>query len=187
MRVFGKLKYKNEFINCSLIISNGKIYELDITDTGSFDFISNLKEHSDDYVLEKIIDTKNSPANSNYFLKYFGGYKKPSLIYLKLNWFEKYKLDFAMKQTLIQSKDIKIEILKYFILAILGFLGGKIVYEPKNIEYKTPAKIPKSVPIAGPKNSLEPKNFKAENKKDTIIINNLKNASHLKGGETKPK
>ncbi|TRX15889.1 hypothetical protein [Flavobacterium franklandianum] len=185
MRVFGKLKYKNEIINCSLIISNGKIYELDITDTGSFDFISNIKEHSEDYVLEKIIDTKNSPANSNYFLKYFGGYKKPSLIYLKLNWFEKCKLDFAMKQTLVQSKDIKIELVKYSLTIVISFVSG-IIYEKSHSEIATPATTPKNEPITGTKSSLDTKILKIDNKKDTIIINNLKNTSHLKGGETKP-
>lgn len=187
MYLTGKLKYKNIFLDCSLLISNGKLYELNIDDSDTyFDLILGTKEHSSDYVLEKIIDVKNTPFNSNYLLKWFAGGKVPSLIYLKLNLFEKYKLDFAMKQTLIQSRDIKIEILKYCIIAILGFLGGKIVYQPKSIENKTPATIPKKIPIAGPKTSLEPKNLKTDNKKDTIIINNLKNASHLKGGKTKP-
>ncbi|MBC5839689.1 hypothetical protein [Flavobacterium muglaense] len=186
MQLKGKLKHHNIFINCSVLISNGKIYEIDIDKVGAYDLILSIKDFSSDYVLEKNIDIKNNPFNSNYILKWFGGEKFPSLIYLKLNWIEKCKLDFAMNETLIQSKDIKIEILKYFILAFLGFLGGKFIYDKKTIENKTPITTPKNEPTIGTKKSLETKILKMDNKKDTIIVNNLKNASHFKGEETKP-
>lgn len=186
MYLTGKLKHKNIFIDCSLLISNGKLYELNIDDSDTyFDLILGTKEHSSDYVLEKIIDVKNTPFNSNYLLKWFAGGKVPSLIYLKLNLFEKYKLDFAMKQILIQSRDIKIEILKYFLTFLLSFIVG-VFYERNQIEKATPEATPTNEPKAEIKKSLDPKILKTETKKDTIIINNLKNASHLKGGETKP-
>ena len=186
MYLTGKLKHENIFIDCNLLISNGKLYELNIDDTNTcLDLILGTKEHSSDYVLEKIIDIKNTPYFSNYIIKYFGGSETPSLIYLKLNLFEKYKLDFAMKQTLIQSRDIKIEILKYLLMFLLSFIGG-VFYERNQIEKAIPEATPTNVPKAEIKKSLDPKILKTETKKDTIIINNLKNASHLKGGKTKP-
>ena len=186
MNISGRLKYNSEHIKCHLTISNGKIYEITIDEIGTYDLILTTKEHSSDYVLEKIINIKNSKFNSNYLLKYFGGELKPSLIYLKLNWFDKRKLDFAMKQTLIQSKDIKIELLKYFLTFSLSFTGG-IFYERNQIEKATPETTPKNEPKAEIKKDLDTKILKIETKKDTIIVKNIKNASNLNGAETKPK
>ena len=88
---------------------------------------------------------------------------------VKLNYFEKIKLKWMLNKYLIQSKEIKIEILKYFITAILSFIGG-IIYERIQIENKTPKIIPINEPKAGIKNSFDTKIIKTDLKKDTIIV-----------------
>lgn len=186
MNISGKYLHKKELLDCCLTIKNGKIYTIDIDNDILFNLFLSSKNHSSDFELIDNIETENDTYNSNYILKYFGGFEKPQLIYLNLNLIQVILLKYAMRKWLIQSKDIKIEILKYCIIAVLGFLGGKIVYQQNNIGNTIPATIPKNIPTAGAKTSLEHKNLKTDNKKDTIIINNLKNASHLKGGETKP-
>lgn len=66
----------------------------------------------------------------------------------------------AFKKYLIQSNDIKIDILKYLLTASFSFIVG-IVYERNQIERTTPINEPK----AEIKKSLDTKILKIENKK----------------------
>ncbi|MDI5899202.1 hypothetical protein [Flavobacterium yafengii] len=168
MNIKGKLIYDTEYINCDLTITNGKIYDLNIDDIDSYDLFLSNKDHSSDYEIVKIIDTENSPYNSNYVLKYFGGSKKPSLVYLKLNWLEIIRLKFAMRKMLIQSNEIKIELLKYLTTAILSFIGG-VIYQQKQVEHKTVSQKNKSTEKILFQKPKEHKYLKTPNKKDTII------------------
>jgi hypothetical protein len=166
MKIFGKYLYKNEFLDCSLIIKNGKIYTFEVDKDISLNVFLSNKIHSSDYELEENIDSKNAPYNSNYILKYFGGSEKPSLIYLKLNWLKAICLKYAMRKWLIQSDDMKKDILKYIIGGILGYFGAFIIQEVK--EYN---KAPVNPPKTEIQKSFEHKNLKTATLKDTLIIN----------------
>jgi hypothetical protein len=183
MNVSGKYLNSNEFLDCNLIIKNGKIYTIDIENDISLNFFLSNKNHGSDYELIENIDSKNSPYNSNYILKYFGGSEKPSLIYLKLNWLEIILLKYAMRIWLIQSDDIRRDFLKYIIGGICGIIIT-IGTQEVNQRYKAEPEIP---PKAGSQKSLEPKNLNTETKNDKIIINSIKNTSDLNGAEAKPK
>ena len=160
-------EYKTHIGN--MTIKNSEIVKFEKTENS----------HIIEYFSDNIFPIKRSEFEIQFLDKYddafimFNAYiniKESLRVGVKLSYFEKIKLKWMLNKYLIQSKEIKIELLKYFMFACFGFLGGKIVYEPKNIENKAPAKIPKDVPIAGTKNSLEPKNLKTDNKKDTIIV-----------------
>lgn len=183
MNISGKyLNKKNDFLDCKLTIKKGKIYTLDVDDNVFLNIFLSNKNQSSDFELVEKIDTKDSPYYSNNILKYYGGSEIPTLIYLKLNWLEIISLKYAMRKWLIQSDDMKKDILKYIIGGFLGYIGALMIQEVK--EYK---RAPVNPPKAEIKKSLDHKYLKTETKKDTIIIKNIKNASDLKGAETKPK
>ena len=50
-------------------------------------------------------------------------------MFLDINYFEYLKLQWQLKYFLIQSKDIKIEVLKYIIISILAFIGGLFYFK----------------------------------------------------------
>lgn len=84
---------------------------------------------------------------SNMFCKYF---IKKSInrevfkMFLDINYFEYLKLQWQLKYFLIQSKDIKIEVLKYIIISILAFIGGLFYFKndvSKNINNDSVEKI----------------------------------------------
>lgn len=166
MKIFGKYLYKNEFLDCSLIIKNGKIYTFDIDKDNNVNVFLSNKNHSSDYELEENIDFKNAPYFSNYIIKYFGGSEIPSLIYLKLNWLEIVRLKYSMRKWLIQSDDMKKDFLKYIVGGIFGVCFTLITQEV-NHKYKAEPEMP---PKAESQKSVEHKNLKTETKKDTIII-----------------
>lgn len=76
---------------------------------------------------------------SNMFCKYFikkSINKEVFKIFLDINYFDFLKLQWQLKYFLIQSKDIKIEVLKYIIISILAFVGGLFYFkndDSKNI------------------------------------------------------
>jgi len=182
MNISGKYLYNKEFLNCDVTIINGKIYRVDIENNINIDLFLSNRNHSSDYELENYIDPKSSPYNSNYVLKVFGGSEKPSLVLLKLNWFEAVHLKYAMRKWLFQSDDMKKDVLKYVVGGVLGYIGALLVQEIK--EYSIPPS--KSSKIENQK-TLEQKRLKKQNKKDSIVLNNFKNTPDLKGAEAKPK
>lgn len=88
---------------------------------------------------------------------------------VKLSYIEKIKLKWMLKKYLIQSKEIKIELLKYLIIAALSFIGG-IIYQRKNLENNTPNIPSKDLPKPIVNNSLGNKSLKNSIKKDTITL-----------------
>lgn len=136
MKVKGKYSHENKHSDCEFIIENGKIQMFNCQNDETIYLNISDRKHSTDYELEKLYDVKNSPINYNYVLKYFGGSQKPFLIYLKLNYYEIIRLKFAMRKMLIQSNEIKVEILKYFITALLSFILGVLYQQYQNENQK---------------------------------------------------
>lgn len=143
MKIFGKYLNKNEFLDCNFIIKNGKIYTFEVDNNINLNVFLSNKNHNTDYELEENIYSKSD--EHNYILKYFGGSEKPSLIYLKLNWFKLVCLKYAMRKWLIQSDEIKKDIIKYVIGAILGSIITLISQEVSHVTKREPQEAPKSV------------------------------------------
>lgn len=124
MKISGKYNRNNEFVDCYFIIKYGKIQEMYFNENEKLfftefdsDFISNFK-------IEKHYDTKNSPYNSNYIIKIHSGKNFPHVVYFKFNAFQVFKLKWNSKKYLIQTDDMKRDILKYLIGGIIGFAFG---------------------------------------------------------------
>lgn len=88
---------------------------------------------------------------------------------VKLNYFQEVKLKLMLKKYLIQSKEIKIELLKYLLITIISFIGGAF-YERHNSTIKIPKTTPNIEPNAVDSNSLQKIRSKKPFKKDSIIV-----------------
>ena len=114
-----------EYSDCNLVIKYGKIQELDVEKANALQEILFSEIKKSDFTIEKHYDVKKSPYHSNYIIKY--GYGDPFLIYLKLDWWKIILLYYHSKKLLIQSDDMKKDMLKYLIGGFFGFLSTMIL------------------------------------------------------------
>ena len=116
----------NEFIQFNLYFKNGKIYEIESENFKNILAFENNSELADNIEIHK---THKRSINNN-FCKYF--IKKSidnevHLTYLKISYIQYLKLQWQLKKFMIQSKELKLDILKYLITGILGYLIGKYI------------------------------------------------------------
>ena len=130
------IEYKSKnLIECNLLFKNGKIQEIEM------DFFSGIKPFENNSELADNIEIlKTYKQNeSNMFCKYF---IKKSVnnevlkMFLHINYIQYIKLQWQLKYFLIQSKDIKIELLKYVIFGIIGYLIAN--FQSKNPPNQSP-------------------------------------------------
>jgi len=109
----------SEFSDCILVIKYGKIQEITIEDAGPLQLWILQESNNKDFTIEKHYDTKKSPYNSNYIVNY-----SSYAIYLKLSMKDIIRLYYHSKKLLIQSDDMKKDMLKYIAGGIIGFVGS---------------------------------------------------------------
>ncbi|MDD2674880.1 MAG: hypothetical protein PHF81_08360 [Flavobacterium sp.] len=183
MNVKGKIQLSFlEYTDVELNVKYGKINEINIPDVSPLVLSSLGIKQSSDYTFEKHYDSQKAPYKSNYYIRYYGGSEKQQIIFLKLNLLQIMQLRYSMRKWLIQSDDMKKDILKYIIGGLLGY-GGGLFIQYVNANNNDPVTTLK----AESQKSLENKYLKTETKKDTIIIKKIKNTSDLNGAEVKPK
>lgn len=151
MRLVGKFNRNNEFHDCHILIKYGKIQELAFDIKNPLQLLEWSYEYNSNFTIEKHYDIKNSPYNSNYFLKIYGG-SKPYVIYLKLSVFDVFRLKWNSEKYLIQSVDMKKDILKYFLGGIFGFIFGILSQYINNTK-----RAPVDTPVIENQKSLEHK------------------------------
>ena len=163
----------------SFVISKG--YEFFKTETDDYSeniiYAHNLKSNNiapsyiSKYMFKKNPNTMVSyqTLEKEVYISIKKQIKNGSSFYTHLNLFQRIKLKWMRNEYDIQSKEIKIEILKYFLTILLSFIGG-VFYERNQIEKATPEITPKNAPKAVVNTSLENKIFKKSIKKDTIIV-----------------
>ena len=157
-----------EFIPCQLIIEFGKIQSIKFNE--SQHFYNYVPSYNSEFEIEKIYYDKYSKnLKYTYRLLYHNESKETKIVNIKPNRFQVFQIKWAFKKYLIQSNDIKIDVLKYFLTAFFSFIGG-IIYERNQIEKPTPETTPINEPKAEIKKSLDTKILKMDNKKDSIII-----------------
>lgn len=112
------------FVDCIVVLEHGKLQKVKFPKEDiSFSY---LVEDQDDFTIEKYSNKGVDYyfVGTNYILTYKSESGKQE-VFLKLNWFEFWKMKFATKTTLLQSKDIKMEVLKYLVIgAIAWFVGS---------------------------------------------------------------
>jgi hypothetical protein len=153
MTIKGKIQLSLlEYTDCELNVKYGKINEVRIPNVSPLILNSLGIKQTYDYTFERHYDPKKAPYKSNYYIMYYGGSEKLVTIFLKLNIWQFISLKFAMRKWIIQSEDMKKDVLKYIIGGFLGYFGAFIIQEIK--EYKT---APVSPPKTESQKSLEHK------------------------------
>lgn len=136
MWVKAYIKYKTDnLIDCDLLFKHGKIQEINMEFFKNITPFENNSELADNIEILKTYKQDQSNNFCKYFIKKSID-KEVHITYLDLNFFQYFKLQWQLKKYLIQSKDLKIEVLKYIIIGILSFLAG-FLYLKKMI-IKTP-------------------------------------------------
>ena len=124
MWVKAYIKYKTDnLIDCDLLFKHGKIQEINMEFFKNITPFENNSELADNIEILKTYKQDQSNNFCKYFIKKSID-KEVHITYLDLNFFQYFKLQWQLKKYLIQSKDLKIEVLKYIIIGILSFLGG---------------------------------------------------------------
>ena len=130
------IEYKTkELIECKLLFKHGKIQEFEM------DFFSGIKPFENNSELADNIEILKTykQDESNKFCKYFikkSVNKEVLKMFLDINYIQYLKLQWQLKHFLIQSKDIKIELLKYVIFGIIGYLIAN--FQSKNPPNQSP-------------------------------------------------
>ena len=127
-----------------------------------------------EFEFEKLPSEKGLvPLGSNYMIEYIGKTDSEQKIYLNLNPFQIFRIKWQLKRYLVQSDNLKVGILKYLIVTIIGFFGGRF-YEsqmanasPKNSD-KTEIKKSSEQMIDNVGFKMDSVNIKKSDKSDSL-------------------
>tara|TARA_R110000868_G_scaffold314851_1_gene575773 strand:+ start:233 stop:616 length:384 start_codon:yes stop_codon:yes gene_type:complete len=126
MWVNGYIKWKtNDLIPHKFLFKHGKIQEVENENFKGIKAFENNSDIADNIEIFKTYKRDLSNKHSRYFIK---NSKEDNvfLIFLKINQLQYWQLQWQLKEWLIQSKDFKLEILKYLVVALLAYLIGKL-------------------------------------------------------------
>lgn len=127
MWVDGFIKWKtNDLIPHKFLFKYGKIQEVENENFKGIQAFTNNSTLADDIKIFKTYKRDITNNHSKYFIKKSID-KEIFLIFLKINTFQYWRLKWQMKEWLIQSKDFKLEILKYLTTALIAYLIGKFL------------------------------------------------------------
>lgn len=128
MWVKAYIKHKTgDLVDCELLFKHGKIQEVNM------EFFKGITPYENNSELADNIDILKTykQDSTNKFCKYFikkSINKEVHLTYLDLTYFQYLKLQWQLKKFLIQSKDLKMEVLKYVVIGLIGFFSA-IIYQ----------------------------------------------------------
>ncbi|WNM18868.1 hypothetical protein [Flavobacterium capsici] len=151
MWVKAYIKHKSsELVTCNLLFKHGKIQEVEMEFFKGITPFENNSELADNIEILRTYKQDSSNKFCKYFIKKSIN-KEVHITYLDISWFEYFKLQWQLKKYLIQSKDLKMEVLKYVTIGLIGFFAAMIYQkyksgnqaeekqkEPTKIEVKKP-------------------------------------------------
>ena len=132
MKLKGKyLRGITDFTDCEILIEYGKLQRIKFNSRQIFN--DYIPKNSSNFDLEKVSSDPIGfiPSKHNYVINYIGQNSDLRKIYLRLNLFQLFKLRWNIKKFLVQSREIKIGILKFLLLAALSFIIGMLIQKNK--------------------------------------------------------
>ncbi len=130
MWVKAYIKYRTEDLTkCDLLFKHGKIQEVNMKFFKGLTPFENNSELADNIEILKTYKQDKSNKFCKYYIKKSID-KEVHLMYLKMNYFQYLNLQWQLKKYLVQSNDLKLEILKYSIVGLLGYLIGVFQSKP---------------------------------------------------------
>lgn len=137
MWVKAYIKHKTgNLVDCDLLFKHGKIQEVNMEFFKGITPFENNSELADDIDILKTYKQDNSNNFCKYFIKKSID-KEVHLTYLNITYFQYVKLQWQLKKYLIQSKDLKIDILKYIVIGLIGYLIA--IFQSKNPPSQSPS------------------------------------------------
>ena len=125
MWINGFIKWKtNDLIAHKFLFKHGKIQEVENDDFKGIKAFENNSTLADNFEIFKTYKRDESNNHCKYYIKKSVD-NEVFLMFLKINIFQYWKLQWQLIVWLIQSKDFKMEVLKYLTTAILAYLIGK--------------------------------------------------------------
>lgn len=126
MWIKGYIKWKtNDLIPHKFLFKHGKIQEVENENFKEIKAFENNSTLADNFEIFKTYKRDKSNNLCKYYIKKSVD-NEVILMFLKINVFQYWKLKWQLKEWLIQSKDFKLEILKYLVIALLAYLVGKL-------------------------------------------------------------
>ena len=130
MDVKGKyIREINTFRECKIYIERGNLYEVSVPDLPPMKARFYIPKNESEFSFKRLPSRKKGliPHDSNYIIEYFGKYgNTTNRIYLKLNLLRLTRVKWVLREYPIQSKKMKIDIMKYIIGAVIGLVFGYI-------------------------------------------------------------
>ncbi|WP_418602138.1 hypothetical protein [Hwangdonia sp.] len=111
-----------EFVECKVVIEYGKLQRVWFD---SKDLVHGfLPTSKTDFEFEKYSTARAEfyPDGYNYLLTY-DSENGTEQVFLKLNWFKVWEMRLASRRTLLQSKELKLSVVKYLVIGSLGIFG----------------------------------------------------------------
>lgn len=117
-----------EFLDCEVFIENGKIHRVSVPKLPPISTASYIPLNKSDFNIEKLPseDIGTMPYDSNHTIEYISKDNSSQTLYFKLAPIQAAKLKWAGRKYIIQSKEMKTDILKYFLGAIIGVLISEL-------------------------------------------------------------
>lgn len=126
MKITGKYYHREKiglWPDCSFLMEKGKIYNINVDLPPIYAFSYPIKDKSE-FDFEKLPSEKGLvPIGANYVIEYIGISDSAQKIYLSLSSLQVYKIKYQLKEFLLQDRSLKLGIIKYLVITLIGFLG----------------------------------------------------------------
>jgi hypothetical protein len=138
MWVKAYIKHKTDnLVDCDLLFKHGKIQEVNMEFFKNITPFENNSELADNIEILKTYKQNKSNNYCKYFIKKSID-KEVHLTYLNITYLQYLKLQWQLKKFLIQSNDLKLDILKYIVVGLLGYFIA--IFQSKNPPSQSPNK-----------------------------------------------
>ena len=124
-----------DLVDCDLLFKHGKIQEVNMEFFKGITPFENNSEVADNIDILKTYKQDSSNKFCKYFIKKSID-KEVHLTYLDIDYFQYVKLQWQLKKYLIQSKDLKLDILKYVVIGLIGYFIA--IFQSKNPPSQSP-------------------------------------------------
>ncbi|MCW5514723.1 hypothetical protein [Muriicola sp. Z0-33] len=122
------LKDLLEYKDCEIFCERGNIYRVSVIESSPLVTMSVQPYNKSEFTFEKLPSKNHGiiPYGCNYSLEYLSSSKQQSTIFFKLNYLAAIRTRWVLRKYLIQSKEMKTDVLKYVIGLIIGFIFALI-------------------------------------------------------------
>lgn len=114
-------KEPNNYLQFKLIIQDGIVHRAIPLERNDYGYINLKPKENAKFELHKLINEESvTKKGSNYAIKYLNDYNQTVKVLMKLNMRNILNIKWQKGEFLIQSNQLKVDLIKYFIGGLLG-------------------------------------------------------------------